>query len=88
MKRVKENLLIIITILLMLIINLTNTVYAEPLTRVDGSVRVENVGGSPTYKNSNLIILIEEMKLIVLIFKVVNLYLYFLKKLIFQKLVI
>ncbi len=36
MKRVKENLLIIITILLMLIINLTNTVYAEPLTRVDG----------------------------------------------------
>ncbi|WP_289128168.1 thioester domain-containing protein [uncultured Clostridium sp.] len=54
MKRVKENLLIIITILLMLIINLTNTVYAEPLTRVDGSVRVENVGGSPTYKNSNL----------------------------------
>lgn len=54
MKRVKENLLIIITILLMLIINLTNTVYAEPLTRVDGSVRVENVGGSPTYKSSNL----------------------------------
>lgn len=54
MKRVKENLLIIITILLMLIINLTNTVYAEPLTRVDGSVRVENVGGRPTYKNSNL----------------------------------
>lgn len=54
MKRVKENLLIIITILLMLIINLTNTVYAEPLTRVDGSVRVENVGGNPTYKSSNL----------------------------------
>ena len=46
--------MIIITILLMLIINLTNTVYAEPLTRVDGSVRVENVGGSPTYKSSNL----------------------------------
>lgn len=54
MKRVKENLLIIITILLMLIINLTNTVYAEPLTRVDGSVRVENVGGNLTYKSSNL----------------------------------
>ena len=54
MTRVKENLLIIITILLMLIINLTNTVYAEPLTRVDGSVRVENVGGNPTYKSSNL----------------------------------
>ena len=54
MKRVKENLLIIITILLMLIINLINTVYAEPLTRVDGSVRVENVGGNPTYKSSNL----------------------------------
>ena len=46
MKRIKGNLLIIIIMLLILTINLVSTVYAEPLTRIDGSVRVENVGGN------------------------------------------
>ena len=54
MKRIKGNLLIIIIMLLILTINLVSTVYAEPLTRIDGSVRVENVGGNKSYKSSRL----------------------------------
>ena len=54
MKRIKGNLLIIIMMLLILTINLVGTVYAEPLTRSDGSIRVENVAGGQSYKSSRL----------------------------------
>lgn len=54
MKRIKGNLLIIIIMLLILTINLVGTVYAEPLTRSDGSIRVENVGDGQSYKSSRL----------------------------------
>lgn len=54
MKRVKRSLLIIVTMLFMLSINLISTDHEEPLRRIDGSVRVENVGISPYYKSSRL----------------------------------
>lgn len=54
MKRIKGNLLIIIIMLLILTINLVGTVYAEPLTRSDGSIRVGNVAGGQSYKSSRL----------------------------------
>ena len=54
MKRVKRSLLIIVTMLFMLSINLISTDHEDPLRRIDGSVRVENVGISPYYKSSRL----------------------------------
>lgn len=54
MKKVKRSLLIIVTVLFMLSINLISTDHEDPLRRIDGSVRVENVGISPYYKSSKL----------------------------------
>ena len=54
MKRVKRSLLVIVTMLFMLSINLISTDHEEPLRRIDGSVRVENIGISPYYKSSKL----------------------------------
>lgn len=54
MKKIKGSLLIIIIMIFILTINLVTTVYAEPLTRIDGAIRVENIGGSQSYKSSRL----------------------------------